>query len=357
MITRTPSSDHRCEPVALAREKFLAAAKGRRFRLIRPEEDSPADDRLAICLSSDSLATLPEAKIAPRLARFARDPRPHLFLIPLTYSAELTSEGMNRHRTVQPAAWWEEQLRRFFPNLTPLAGPGDQWCGFLSREVDPTIVHDLKRGAHESRGAKALDRLKTGMLLAYRSLNGLLTTREEFLSRVENRTISLVGNARSLAQSRWGTAIDHNDLVIRFNRAPIVAVTSHGRRTDLLATSVAIEESLVRERGISLVLWMSPVRRKMGPQTLRIGPLFLFPRGDYAALCRKAGDRPSTGLMTIWLLQQSGCKRVEMYGFDFFASFSLSGGQTLETTPHHFGNEKEYVHRLLQTDHRFQLCR
>ena len=174
---------------------------------------------------------------------------------------------------------------------------------------------------------------------------------------VANQSIALVGNACSLVDASLGSEIDSHDLVIRFNHAPIPDPISHGTRTDLLATSLPVSLGLVRDKDIRHVMWMSPRRHKMKLRTLLIKSLALFPLSEYRRLEQKIGARPSTGLMMIEFLKNSQCRNVDIYGFDFFASLSLSGNQTLDTTPHQFASESEYVFILARSDKRFKLCR
>ncbi|HLP66656.1 MAG TPA: hypothetical protein VK181_03960, partial [Rhizobium sp.] len=75
------------------------------------------------------------------------------------------------------------------------------------------------------------------------------------------------------------------------------------------------------------------------------------------ALCSRVGNRPTTGLMVIELLSRSPCKSVDLYGFDFYRSGSLSGGQTKATSPHDYDTEEDFVLRLMVSDNRFVLHR
>jgi hypothetical protein len=48
--------------------------------------------------------------------------------------------------------------------------------------------------------------------------------------------------------------------------------------------------------------------------------------------------------------------KVELYGFDLFASQFLTGEQTLETTPQDYKAEQMYVLDLIARDDSFSLC-
>jgi hypothetical protein len=62
---------------------------------------------------------------------------------------------------------------------------------------------------------------------------------------------------------------------------------------------------------------------------------------------------PTTGLMMIDLLASSHATKITLYGFDFFASLSVSGRRTAAQVPHNFQAERAYVTALLARDSRF----
>ena len=59
--------------------------------------------------------------------------------------------------------------------------------------------------------------------------------------------------------------------------------------------------------------------------------------------------------MLIDLLARSGAAEVALYGFDFFASLSLSGTRTAAQVPHDFAAERAFVTALIAQDPRFRL--
>jgi hypothetical protein len=165
----------------------------------------------------------------------------------------------------------------------------------------------------------------------------------------------LVGNAASLSSNPAGQAIDRHDVVVRFNAAPLPSVISHGMRTTIIATSIVIEPGLVEARGAEHVFFMTP-RPKYLPRWLTMRPdFFLYPVASHAALMREIGARPSTGMMMIDLLSRSPCADVDLYGFDFFGSASLSDSRPRKSVPHDFAAERGFVARLLQRDRRFRI--
>lgn len=172
---------------------------------------------------------------------------------------------------------------------------------------------------------------------------------------VEGQTVALVGNARSLAEGRHGAGIDAADVVIRINRAPMPSAASHGTRTDVLALATSIPRADLDRIQPRRIWWMSHKRKRL-PWSVATSPGFHMPGlGLFSALRASLGAPPTTGLMLIDWLSLSGAAQVSLYGFDFFASLSLSGSRTAAQVPHDFGSERAYVEALMARDPRFRL--
>ena len=184
------------------------------------------------------------------------------------------------------------------------------------------------------------------------ALQSLSVPQGNLLADLEGKRVALIGNARSLAQTRHGAAIDAVDLVIRINRAPMPGPDSHGTRTDWLALAVRLADEDRTRLNPSRLLWMSPKRKRLDWRTATSPGFYLHPLKDYAALRDRLGAPPTTGAMMIDLIARSDMARLDLYGFDFFASRSLSGRRTAEQVPHDFGSEARWVRALLDTDPR-----
>ncbi|RYC11956.1 glycosyltransferase family 29 protein [Ciceribacter ferrooxidans] len=205
----------------------------------------------------------------------------------------------------------------------------------------------------EKKYLRVVGALRRLLGLQYRSPLG----EQDVFELVRDRRVALVGNSRALSGTVFGTEIDAHDLVVRFNSAPIPSAVSHGARTDIIATSIELEKSIMAERGASHLFWMSPPRNALQHWIVRWPSFFLYPRASHKALCSRVGNRPTTGLMVIELLSRSPCTAVDLYGFDFYQSGSLSGGQTKATSPHDYDTEEDFVLRLMVSDNRFALHR
>ena len=177
---------------------------------------------------------------------------------------------------------------------------------------------------------------------------------DQVLARLSGR-VALVGNAKSLADGAFGPQIDAADTVIRINRAPMPSAGSHGTRTDVLALATAIDPESFSQLNPVLTLWMSHKRKRL-PWAVACRPGFgLPPLADFARLRATLNAPPTTGLMMIDLLARSPATSVDLFGFDFFTSLSLSGSRTAAQVPHDFNAERGFVEALLARDTRFHL--
>ncbi|SMO72012.1 glycosyltransferase family 29 protein [Paracoccus laeviglucosivorans] len=184
------------------------------------------------------------------------------------------------------------------------------------------------------------------------ALQSLSTHQSAVLNDLAGKHVALVGNARALADTSQGALIDAADLVIRINRAPMPQARSHGARTDWLALATRLGAQDRTRIAPGRILWMSPKRKRLDWQTATSPGFYLHPLADYAALKTQLAAPPTTGAMMIDLIARSDAARLDLFGFDFFASLSLSGSRTADQVPHDFSGESEWVHRLISADRR-----
>lgn len=184
------------------------------------------------------------------------------------------------------------------------------------------------------------------------ALQRLSVPQSALLADLAGKRIALIGNARALAQTDHGTAIDAAELVIRINRAPVPAAASHGTRTDWLALAVRVSDADRTRIAPARILWMSPKRKRLDWRTAASPGFYLHPLADYRALADRLGAPPTTGAMMIDLIARSDMARLDLYGFDFFASLSLSGRRSAEQVPHDFSGESRWVQELERADRR-----
>nr|WP_155045223.1 glycosyltransferase family 29 protein [Paracoccus shanxieyensis] len=184
------------------------------------------------------------------------------------------------------------------------------------------------------------------------ALGRLSVAQSALLDDLADKQVALVGNARALAQTDHGAQIDAADLVIRINRAPMPAPRSHGTRTDWLALATRLDDADRARIAPGRMLWMSHKRKRLDWQTATSPGFYLHPLADYQALKARLGAQPTTGAMLIDLILRSRARRLDLFGFDFFASLSLSGRRTAEQVPHDFGSESAWVAAMESSDRR-----
>ncbi|MDP2061501.1 MAG: glycosyltransferase family 29 protein [Phaeovulum sp.] len=183
-------------------------------------------------------------------------------------------------------------------------------------------------------------------------LMALSVPQAALLEDLRGRTVALVGNARALATTTHGAAIDAADIVIRINRAPMPAPASHGSRTDWLALATGLPAADRDRLAGAHKLWMSPKRKRLSHAVALSPGFYLHPLPDYARLAAEIDAPPTTGLMLIELLARSRMKSLSLFGFDFFASLSLSGHRSAGQVPHDFAAEAAFVAALMARDSR-----
>ncbi|MEX1661025.1 glycosyltransferase family 29 protein [Thioclava sp. 15-R06ZXC-3] len=183
-------------------------------------------------------------------------------------------------------------------------------------------------------------------------LAALSVTQSDLLSDLAGKSVALVGNARALSQGEAGAEIDAHDVVIRINRAPMPSAHSHGTRTDWLALATSLPAAERARISPGRILWMSHKRKRLDWQSAQSPGFYLHPLADYEALKAHLGAQPTTGVMLIDMLARSTLARLDLYGFDFFASLSLSGSRSADKVPHDFAAEAALVGNLIAQDSR-----
>ncbi|MFZ1727645.1 MAG: glycosyltransferase family 29 protein [Albidovulum sp.] len=183
-------------------------------------------------------------------------------------------------------------------------------------------------------------------------LIALSTPQADVLAALKGKTVALIGNARSLSERDDGFGIDSADIVIRINRAPMPASRTHGTRCDWLALATSISSADLIRLQPDRILWMSHKRKRLPWGITRRSGFYLHPLADWRALRDRLGAPPTTGLMMIDLLARADVARLTLYGFDFFASQSLTGSRRADQVPHDFAAEREFVEDLMARDPR-----
>lgn len=312
----------------------------------------------ALLYLPDILTQLETAQIHSLLEKMAAAGTPFLAVVSTYYSDIVLDDGSNLSKTVQPSEWWLRMFREHFDRISELPTFLESDVVVTNAPLAPEAAAELQALLPNSSTEREFRRFFNRLTLFFRLATGGTVSQPQLFRDLEGKKVALVGNARSLADTSHGREIDAHDLVIRFNRVPIVGRRSHGFRTDWVASGVPLGKAHLDNLGATRLLWLSAFRRKMTADTLAVADLYVHPARDLKVLVQKARvERPSTGLTAIDLLSRSPVRAVNLYGFDFYASQSSSSHQTVETAPHAYDREEDFVRRLLEQDKRFRLHR
>lgn len=296
-----------------------------------------------------------EDELAAAFATLSEANRPILFIISTIFSPHVDASGRNVVRTIKDPDWWRKRLTATFPDLNELPSIEHHSCLFLTRR--PGFIARLRLATSHrlDHWRKSLGRNRRMKRLAASGAPAHGITEASLFAHLAGRSVAIVGNAHRLRDAALGQEIDDCDIVVRLNRAPIITATSHGIRTDWIATSVDIPQELLAIRGADHVLWMSPGYKRL-PEWLRRWPkTYFITQRDRDDMTNRLGARPSTGFSVIDLIRRSPAARIYLYGFDFFESQSFSGHRLGETSPHNFAAERLAVLDLIEKDPRFTL--
>lgn len=144
-------------------------------------------------------------------------------------------------------------------------------------------------------------------------------TLQQLATRVDGRSVALVGNAQALLSSGAGVAIDGHEFVMRFNAGYISQPEHQGTRTDLVGVSSGMRPERVAEghKGVP-VFWLSINREQMRAGNLKhIETLTIVPMAKFRALQDEVGGKPSSGLMALAVMRAFAPRSITLYGFDW----------------------------------------
>lgn len=150
----------------------------------------------------------------------------------------------------------------------------------------------------------------------------------------EGKTVSVVGNARSLFNKKYGNEIDSADVVCRIKRGFFLLkpsdIISHGAKTNV---------------------WFLNWFKTMNPNKVtnkkcdNIIEILHHPEINKEWLVKDLGHhRPSTGLRILHLISLYNPKTVNVYGFDWKETPSFHDKKMIDER-HNFTLEKDYCNR------------
>lgn len=159
---------------------------------------------------------------------------------------------------------------------------------------------------------------------------------------IQDKTVAIVGNSKSLFDYNYGAEIDSHDVVIRMNKCttlfePKSYTLSHGDKTDIWCVwRLNAYESFnidMPSHTMQMAFWEStsdiPILSYSYPEAMDL--MKLFGRND-----------PSTGLMTLDWVSRRHPKTVNVYGFDWKKTPTWSDTKEDLVSIHDFEKEKEF---------------
>lgn len=126
-------------------------------------------------------------------------------------------------------------------------------------------------------------------------LAALSDTAQAIDDDLRDKSVAVVGNARSLSQAQFGPLIDQADIVIRINTSPMPDIKSHGQRTTWIATSIPLPPDVIAARSPQRVLWMTSKRKRLPWAVAQRAGFYMYPAARHRVLIDEMGCRPTTG--------------------------------------------------------------
>jgi hypothetical protein len=318
-------------------------AEGARYDPAIEAYATPPEGRFDLLINTDVLEHIPEAELDDLLSAMRAYADRAFIRIALTPANEILSDGTNAHCTLRSIDWWRERLLKHWPEVHEFDEKNPMACTFLTWKPSEQALQSVRALSRFSGLNASLTRRRREITGAVRLALSPPASEEELLAAIRGKSVALVGNAPSLGEGRRGEEIDGHDLVVRFNRMPLLSYASHGRRTDWLATAFNLGPGHVRRREVKVILWMQPPLKSLPGWVARRGKGFhLYDARRLERLRDKLGAPPSFGARIVDMLMRGAPGAVDLYGFDFMRSGTLSGPRR-QPVPHDFVAEETLV--------------
>ena len=168
---------------------------------------------------------------------------------------------------------------------------------------------------------------------------------QEIASLISGQSVAVVGNAKSLLTTTFGSDIDAHDIIIRLNKGFVTQPSAQGTRTDMvgLTPELSEDETIARFEPSYFLMLIPKMRhyRLFGKDAVRNTLFYNF--RYWLADRNLIGRRPSSGFMAIsWMVRLSLAKSITLYGFDFGATPTYYNPEGYKT-PHNYDREREIV--------------
>lgn len=156
----------------------------------------------------------------------------------------------------------------------------------------------------------------------------------EVLKYIKGKRVAIVGNAKSIFSTRYGSEIDSHDIVIRFNKGFIYYPESQGIRTDIVVLACLLRDD--EREGYKARYVINRSKNYRNPAN------FTISTQDRERLAQIIGSQPSSGFMAIDLCLEARAGSIDLYGFDFEATPTFYNPGNYQTQ-HNYSKEEEIV--------------
>lgn len=165
-------------------------------------------------------------------------------------------------------------------------------------------------------------------------------------SYLKDKSIAVVGNARSIFSKINGKEIDNHDIVIRFNFGYPVYPRAQGTKTNILFMAFAVSDEVnVEVFNPDFVLYRRKCKKMVKNR-------LIYKQERYHNIQREMGgkdwrkNRPSSGYMMIKLLKECDSKiPIDIYGFDWGRTQTFYNDPNYKT-PHNYGYEECKIQKM-----------
>ena len=162
---------------------------------------------------------------------------------------------------------------------------------------------------------------------------------------IGNKSVVIVGNAKSLLETHYGELIETHDIIIRLNKGFVTQPSAQGKRTDMIGLTPELSEAetLAHFEPSHFLMLIPKMRhyRFFGKDAVRNTLFYNF--RYWLADRNLIGRRPSSGFMAIsWMVRLGQAKSITLYGFDFGATPTYYNPEGYKT-PHNYDREREIV--------------
>lgn len=151
---------------------------------------------------------------------------------------------------------------------------------------------------------------------------------------IRGRRVAIVGNAKSIFDTKYGSEIDSHEFIIRFNKGFCAKPESQGTKTTMLMCGCTLSNQELLNFKARFVVNRSRNYFNITP--------FTISTPDRDKLKKLLGSQPSTGFMAIDVCIYFGAKSIDLYGFDWEATPTFYNPIDYKTK-HDYPQEKDIV--------------